>query len=125
MKLSLDYSTAKYAIHAYESGGITINTQRYTRNIVVSPDQLLDNWGPEQVGQMNEEHILQLIELTPEIILLGTGKSLQFPHPALSALALTRGIGFEVMDTGSACRTFNVLAAEDRNVVAALMIISN
>lgn len=123
MKLSLDYSTAKYAIHAYEADGITINTQRYTSNVVVSPNQLLQQWGPEQVGHITEEHILQLIELAPEIILLGTGKSLQFPHPALSALALTRGIGFEVMDTGSACRTFNILAAEDRNVVAALMIV--
>ncbi len=124
MKLSLDYSTAKYAINAYEPGGITINTQVYTRSIVVSPDQLLDHWEPDHIGHINEAHIHQLIDLTPEIILLGTGMSLQFPHPALSALALQRGIGFEVMDTGSACRTFNVLAAEDRNVVAALMIYS-
>jgi len=122
MKLSLDYSTAKYAINAYDDSGVTINSRCYTNSIVVSREKLLDNWSPSLPEHIDESHIQQLILLAPEIILLGTGKTLRFPHPAISALAMQQGIGFEVMDTGSACRTFNVLAAEDRNVVAALMI---
>jgi uncharacterized protein len=125
MKLSLDYSTAKYAINAYDEGAITVNNQRYTNGIVVTPDRLLDMWEPKQVAQLDLSHIEYLISLEPEIILLGTGKVLCFPHPSLSALALQQGIGFEVMDTGSACRTYNVLAAEDRNIAAALMIHSS
>jgi uncharacterized protein len=122
MKLSLDYSTSKYSIQAYESDALTINQQRYGHNVVLSPEQLIEPWSPKDVHELTAEHIQQLLELTPEIILLGTGDSLVFPAPELSILALQQGIGFEVMDTGSACRTFNVLAAEDRNVVAALMI---
>ena len=124
MKLSLDYSTAKYAINAYDDGVITVNNQTYTNGIIVTPDRLLDVWEPTHVEQLETSHIEYLISLEPEIILLGTGKSLCFPHPSLSILALQLGIGFEVMDTGSACRTYNVLAAEDRNIAAALMISS-
>lgn len=122
MKLSLDYSTSKYTIQAYESDAVTINKQRYCHNVVLSPEQLIEPWLPTTVRDLASEHIQQLVDLQPEIILLGTGDSLVFPAPQLSILAFQQGIGFEVMDTGSACRTFNVLAAEDRNVVAALMI---
>ncbi len=122
MKLSLDYSTSKYTIQAYESDALTINEKRYRHTVVLSPEQLIEPWSPKSVNELTSEHIQLLLELTPDIILLGTGDSLVFPSPELSILALQQGIGFEVMDTGSACRTFNVLAAEDRNVVAALMI---
>lgn len=122
MKLSLDYNTSKYSIEAYERDALTINKQRYIENLVLSPDLLIESWSPTCVQDLAKAHILELIDLEPEIILLGTGDSLQFPPPEMSILALQRGIGFEVMDTGSACRTFNVLAAEDRNVVAALML---
>ncbi len=122
MKLSLDYSTAKYSITAYDADAITINNQRYTGSVVVSPERLLDNWEPRHVEHIDAAHIEYLISLKPEIILLGTGTSQSFPHPSLMALAMQQGIGFEVMDTGSACRTYNVLAAEDRNIAAALII---
>ena len=124
MKLSLDYSTARYTINAYDTGAITVNNERYTGSIVVTPDRLLNSWEPAQVTQLDASHIEFLISLEPEIILLGTGTSICFPHPSLGALALQQGIGFEVMDTGSACRTYNVLAAEDRNIAAALMVSS-
>lgn len=124
MKLSLDYGTARYTINAYETGVITINQQPYVQSLVVSPDNLLENWSPTQVEHLDALHIEYLISLKPEIILLGTGSTIKFPHPSLTAPALQQGIGFEVMDTGSACRTYNVLSAEDRNVVAALLIIN-
>jgi len=123
MKLSLDYSTARYAINAYDSGVITVNNQEYSESLVVAPEQLLENWPPRLLEHIDASHIEYLISLKPEIILLGTGKTIRFPHPSLSAPALQLGIGFEVMDTGSACRTYNVLSAEDRNVVAALLMI--
>jgi len=124
MKLSLDYSTAKYSIDAYDSGMVSVNKQCYQDSIVVTPDRLLESWQPTQIAQLETAHIEFLVSLEPEIILLGTGQSLSFPEPSLMAVALHQGIGFEVMDTGSACRTFNVLAAEGRNIAAALMISS-
>lgn len=122
MKLSLDFNNAQYTINAYDHDGITVNAQHYACNIVVTPDQLMQSWGPGHIEGLQQSHIEQLVMLEPEIILLGTGRTLRFPDPSLALYALQRGIGFEVMDTGSACRTYNVLASEDRNVIAALLV---
>jgi uncharacterized protein len=64
----------------------------------------------------------RLAGLPIEILLLGTGDRLRFPHPSLTAPLRAAGIGVEVMDTGAACRTYNILLAEDRRVGAALML---
>ena len=58
----------------------------------------------------------------PEIVLLGTGLAQHFPHPRLTAALANARVGIEVMDTRAACRTFNILIAEDRRVVAALIV---
>ena len=123
MKLNLDSSTAKYVINAYDTGMITVNNQVYMQNMIVTSNQIIDHWEPGHVEQINENHIHHLIGLKPEIILLGTGKNLTFPHPKLISIAMQQGIGFEVMDTGSACRTYNILSAEDRNIAAALIML--
>ena len=123
MKLSIDYNTSKYTIKAYETGFVTINNEQYSESLIVTPETLITSWEPDQLEDLNQKHIEALIDMKPEIILLGTGKSLCFPHPSLMSIAMQQGIGFEVMDTGSACRTFNVLAAEDRNVMAAILMV--
>jgi len=123
MKLSIDYNSAKYTINGYENGQISINNEPHTCNLIITPEKLLVDWEPGEVAQITMAHVQGLIDLNPEIIILGTGSKLTFPDTALLAMAMQLGIGFEVMDTGSACRTFNVLSAEDRNVVAALMLI--
>ena len=122
MKLSLDYSTARYVINAYAEGAVTINEQAYHSSLIITPDSLHPDWDAGSVEDLAEQHIHTLIELQPEVILLGTGTELQFPQTRLMGLAMQKGIGFEVMDTGSACRTFNILSAEDRKVVAALIV---
>ena len=74
------------------------------------------------VRAMAETDVAALIELKPELVLLGTGKILRFPHPSiLGAMAAAR-IGMEVMDTQAACRTYNILSEEGRNVAAALIV---
>jgi uncharacterized protein len=64
----------------------------------------------------------RILEFDPELILVGTGQRQIFPAAAFRARFLSAGIGIEVMDTGAACRTFNVLVAEQRPVVALLML---
>lgn len=123
MKLSVDYNTSRYTIKAYETGSVTINNHQYSDSLIVTPEQLINPWEPASLEQLNQTHIEALIEMKPEIILLGTGETLNFPHPSLISIAMQKGIGFEVMDTGSACRTFNVLASEDRNVLAAILMV--
>ena len=102
---------------------MTINNKQYSDSLIVTPEQLISPWEPDNHEDLDQGHIEFLINMKPEIILLGTGKKLSFPHPSLIAIAMQNGIGFEVMDTGSACRTFNVLASEDRNVLAALLMV--
>lgn len=63
-----------------------------------------------------------ILEMQPEVVLIGTGHSLRFPEPHLLAPVIRQGLGYEVMDTQAACRTYNILANESRNVVAALLI---
>ena len=65
---------------------------------------------------------LPTVELSPEMVLFGTGPTLRFPHPGLTRSLIEAGIGIEVMDTGAACRTYNILSAEERRVAAALLV---
>ena len=101
------------------------------------PDRSILDWQPQTLEQLSIENMQILAELGAEIILLGTGAKLQFPEPAMVAAAmghrsfsldddtggLIGSIGVEVMDTAAACRTYNVLSSEGRNVAAALLMI--
>jgi uncharacterized protein len=64
----------------------------------------------------------ELIDREPEVILVGTGDRIRFPHPEVYAHVISQGVGIEFMDTGAACRTYNVLLSEDRRVIAAIII---
>jgi uncharacterized protein len=64
----------------------------------------------------------RIAELAPEVVVFGSGSRLRFAHPSLMRGLLERRIGVETMDTAAACRTFNVLAAEGRQVLAALLL---
>jgi len=81
------------------------------------------DWPPQRFEDLDSSHFDMLAELQPEFVLFGSGARLRFPSPALTASLLNQGIGIEAMDTGAACRTYNVLIAEGRNVAAALLMI--
>ena len=109
-------------ISAYAPGAITINEQVIRTSVIVTPERLITDWLPERFEDLSAAHLVRLEELTPEIIVIGTGDTLHFPEPRYMAGFLTQGIGVEVMDTNAACRTYNILHSEDRNVVAALLL---
>ena len=94
-----------------------------TRSCVILPDHILRDWPPQRFSDLRAEHFAQLLELKPEIVVLGSGDRLRFPAPALTAQLFEQGIGVEVMDTGAACRTYNILMSEGRRVAAALLMI--
>ena len=123
MKISLDGGTATYKIASYAQGQVVINEQRLTRSLVIMPETLLSDWPPQTFEAFTTEHFATIVAYQPEIVLLGTGASLRFPAPALLAPLYDAGIGVEVMDTGAACRTYNILMAEGRTVAAALLMI--
>ena len=122
MKLHLDPATAKNAITGYGDGYVMVNRQRFERSLVVLPDRILLDWPPKRFDDLAPEHLAELAGLDREIILLGTGAQLRFPRPEIIQPLMRSGVGVEVMDMQAACRTYNILLAEDRRVAAALLI---
>jgi uncharacterized protein len=114
-------SFASNSIRAYRDGEITINDKVIAQSVVITPDSIR-LWEPRSIDELTAVHIDRLFELDPEIVIIGTGRQLRFPQLALTAALQVRGIGVEVMAHDAACRTFNILLAEDRRVVAALMM---
>lgn len=85
----------------------------------------LNDWAPQNHTEVNPQHFVGFAEEKPEIILLGTGQHLRFPPQDCLSILQQQNIGYEVMDTAAACRTFNVLAAEGRDVILAIMMIED
>lgn len=122
MKLHLARIDKQNAFTGYGEGYVLVNARRYERSLVVLPGQLIENWEVSDVAALRDDQISFLVGLNMEIILLGTGGELRFPRPGLLHPLAVAGIGVEVMDTRAACRTYNVLLAEGRNVAAALLL---
>lgn len=120
MKFSEADNTNGYLIDAYDAQGVMIGKQRYTQGLIVTPTQIIAPWSL-QPTDLTAEFIDELLAFAPQIIVLGTGNRQVFPDPSLYFAVMERGIGFEVMDTGAACRTYNILIADGRRVVAGLM----
>ncbi len=122
MKIHQDNTDGSYRIIRHGAEGVQINNQLYAQSVVVTPDQLISPWPPSTLMEMTLEHLKIAQTLDPEVMLLGTGANQQFPTREIMRPILQSGIGLEVMDTGSACRTYNILMGEGRRVVAALII---
>lgn len=105
----------------YGADFVEINGVAYRSPLILTPEQRTD-WSAKSFADLNENDFAVLLDLQPEIILLGTGSRIQFPHPALTRCLTDAQIGVDVMDNGALCRTFNILMAEDRKVVAAVLL---
>ena len=120
MKLHASSLSALNTFSGYGDGFVLINGQRHERNLIVMPEQLLP-WSAAGFDALTEADFQALLELKPEILLLGTGPKQRFPHPRLIRALTDKRIGVEAMDLQAACRTYNILMAEERRVAAALV----
>jgi len=103
-------------------GWVRIGAIEYRESLVLTPEAIATGWAPSGFDGLAEADFVHLLSYKPEVVLFGAGSAIRFPHPRLiRALTETR-IGLEAMDTPAACRTFNILAAEGRAVVAALLV---
>ena len=93
------------------------------KSISIRTNGAIKKWLPQSISEYSPDHFLALAEDQPEIILLGTGQHLRFPPQDCLAVLQQQNLGYEVMDTAAACRTFNVLAAEGRDVILAMLMI--
>lgn len=122
MKIHLERGAGLNIIRAYDVGTVRIKDDEYRHSLIVTPATVIADWAPQGFDQLQPEHFRQIAVLMPEVVLLGTGVRLRFPHPGMTRALIDANIGMEVMDTGAACRTYNILLAEGRNVAAALLL---
>lgn len=122
MKLHSSVTTGLLSITAYDEQHIAVNGRRLTRSFLLTPQRLVEGWPPASFDSLGETDLAAVAELGCPIVLLGTGPRQRFPAPALLRPLIERRIGFEIMDSHAACRTYNILMAEGRDVAAALII---
>ncbi len=121
MKLHQDRTRANI-VHAWGHGQIRVGEQVIRSSVILAAEHIIHPWNARQGATLTIADMAPALALTPAIILLGTGARIEFPSAAFTADILARRIGLEVMDTPAACRTYNILVHEGRNVVAALII---
>jgi uncharacterized protein len=122
MKISLDQPMTINVVRGYGPGVVRIGERSFGSSVIVMPTTLVEDWRPTSIAQLMAVDLEPLLRLRPEVLLIGSGARQVFPERATMAALYSTGLGFEVMDTGAACRTYNVLAAEGRNVAAALIV---
>jgi uncharacterized protein len=122
LKLQLSQTPGQKVFTAHGTGYVMVNGERFERPLVVTPERVLADWPAQGFAALEESHFTSLLELKPEVLLLGTGAKLQFPHPRLYRALTEARISVECMDTPAACRTYNILVSEDRRVVAAILL---
>ncbi len=146
MKFTQDAGPAGYTIRSYAPGCIMVaypparaadnvvalspaSTERpvmleeqLTVSFIIAPQHLLRDWPPQRFEDLSEEHLRLIAALEPEVVLLATGAKIRFPNHAWLRLFHQQGVGVEIMDNGAASRTYNILMAEGRNVVAGFIL---
>ena len=121
MDFTLHPNEGLHYIRSVSSDGIQVNDSLYKGALILSADTLVENWPVKAAEQLSEELLQPVLDMEPDLLLLGTGSTQVFLDPKLHWFLLSTGLGVEVMTTEAACRTFNVVMSEGRNAVAALL----
>jgi uncharacterized protein len=121
MKLQPDQSSVQ-TITGHGPGWVGVDGERITGSVVVVSGGERIEWPVQSFDELGPEHFAQLAGVKAEIVIFGSGSKLRFPKPAWLAPLIARRIGVETMDTAAACRTYNILAQEGRDVAAALLV---
>ena len=109
------------AIARHGPDGVVVNGVTHTESVIVPWTGAVQTWDASSFESLGSDHFARLAALAPELVVFGSGPRLRFPAPALLRPLIEARIGIETMDTAAACRTYNVLLAEGRSVVAALL----
>lgn len=120
MLLTQDTDEGFYKVKAYSQGSVTVNEGTYTSPFILSPEKIIFPWHID-LKSLSAACFSFLDDLQPAVFLFGTGEKAIFPHVAILKIFTEKHIGIECMTTAAACRTYNVLASERRNVVAGLI----
>ena len=121
MKMQADRPEGSNAITRHAPEGVIVAGVEHRSSVLVPWRGEVVPWAVSRFEALDESSFEPLLALAPELVIFGSGSRLRFPHPAVLKALMARRIGFETMDTPAACRTYNVLLAEGRAVVAALI----
>ena len=121
MPLIEDQIDARYSIQAYGPDSVTINEREYSGSLVLSADRLIEDWPVRGLEDIDDDALACVFEQQPDVVLLGTGATQCFAPMDLQRRFVEKQLGLEVMDNGALCRTFNILVAEGRRVVAMIL----
>ena len=122
MHFERDPASEPNAIVGCDGGALRLRSATYQSSVIVTRDRVIDRWPAPPVEQLAIGDFAALLEQPPEVLLLGTGAAQRMPPPALFAAFAARGIGLEAMDNRAACRTYNLLLSEYRNVAVAILL---
>lgn len=122
MELNLERPRDYLFVRRADARSVTIVDRPFTDSIILARDKVIDDWGVSDIAAMTPEHAEPILALQPDVVLLGTGARQRFPSQEVLAAFLQRGVGIEVMDNAAAARTWDILASEGRNVVAAFVL---
>jgi len=118
----LDQHSAQYQIQGYQPGKIKVNGTIFTESIMLTPSLLIENELPQTANELTEESFKKILAIKPDILLVGTGETHVMLPITLYGHLINAKIGVEIMSTSAACRTFQALSAENRNVAAILIV---
>jgi uncharacterized protein len=122
MKLTDEKIAGINLIRSYGQSEVRIGETVLRGSCLVKADRIVSDWRPRSVAELTVDDLEAVIAMQPEVVVIGSGPKQEFPAPEVLGAVMSRGIGCEVMDTGAACRTYNILASEGRTVVAALLL---
>ena len=121
MKLHAAQTGSLNTVTGYGAGYVEINAVRHQGPVLLRPEGDILPWAPPADGKLMPSHLEGQLAQAPEIVIFGTGPTQRLPGPETLVAFNRAGMGLEAMDTAAACRTYNILMAEGRRVVAALL----
>jgi uncharacterized protein len=122
MQLIHDRAEGYFFVRAVRPDAIVVIDRELRSSFLVAPDQVIEGWPAMDVDNLDDEAVQAILAVDPEVVILGSGNRQRFPDRKLLLPLMGRGIGVEVMDNAAAARTYNLLAAEGRRVVAAFIL---
>jgi len=122
MSLIEHHNEGIHTVRWVRGDAVMVDAHELTASFLLAPDTIVESWKPATISDIDEAAIEAVLALRPELVLLGTGSTQCMPAPVLLGAFLRRGIGMEAMDNAAAARTFNLLVAEGRRVVAAFLL---
>jgi uncharacterized protein len=122
VKLHSDTPQGINTITGYGTDYIEVNKAPYPHAVLLGPSGPVVRWEAPSFADLEPSHFAQIAELKPELVIIGTGLRQCFPRPDLLKALINAKIGFEIMDTQAACRTYNILVGEGRQAMAALLL---